>query len=124
MTRTVLVVDDEPDLRALMRMSLEFVGGHRVVAAGSGEEALTVLAAERPDAVLMDVAMPGMDGPATLRAMIERGSEVPPVVFITASVQESELAALRDLPVAGVMAKPFDSVTMPAELESLLGWDR
>lgn len=123
MTRTVLVVDDEPDLRTLMTMSLEYVGQHRVFAAGSGEEALAVLEAERPDAVLMDVQMPDMDGPATLQAMIDRGGELPPVVFITASVQESELAGLRALPVAGVLAKPFDSVTMPAELAAVLGWD-
>jgi CheY-like chemotaxis protein len=128
MSRTVLVVDDEPDLRSLMTMSLELVGGHRVVAAGSGEEALAALAAEQPDAVLMDVQMPDMDGPSTLHAMTEAagttGAPLPPVVFITASVQDSELSQLLRLPIAGVMQKPFDSMTMPSEFEAILGWER
>ncbi len=124
MTRTVLVVDDEPDLRELAKMSLELVGGHRVLLASSGEEALALVADERPDAVVMDVQMPGMDGPATVRAMHEASEQVPPTVFLTASVLESQLAALQQLPVVGVLRKPFDPMTLAGELERLLGWSR
>ncbi len=125
MTRTYLVVDDEADLRELAKMSLELVGGHRVITASSGEEALAAIIAERPDAVVMDVQMPGMDGPAALRAMHEAGrGDVPPTVFVTASVLDSELAALREMPVAGVLTKPFDPMTLAADLERLLGWPR
>ncbi len=124
MTRKILVVDDEPDLRELARMSLELVGGHQVVLASSGEEALALVVEERPDAVVMDVQMPGLDGPATLRQMHAGGGEVPPTVFLTASVLESEVSELRQLAVVGVLSKPFDPITLASELGQLLGWDR
>lgn len=124
MKRTLLVVDDEADIRELARMSLELVGGHRVLVASSGQEALAAVAAHRPDAVVMDVQMPHMDGPATLRALHAEGGDVPPTVFVTASVLENDLAALREMPVAGVLTKPFDPMTFAAELEQLLGWTR
>jgi CheY-like chemotaxis protein len=122
-SKTFLVVDDEPDLRELARMSLELVGGYSVVLAGSGEEALAAVERERPDAVVMDVQMPGLDGPSTLRAMHDSGVPVPPTVFLTASVLAHEVAALLELPVQGVLGKPFDPMTLAGQLEQLLGWD-
>lgn len=120
--RTVLVVDDEADIRALAQMSLEMVGGHRAVLAGSGAEALRLCSESAFDAVLMDVQMPVMDGPEVLRALREQDPQGPPVVFLTASVLAGDLVTLQDLPVAGVLSKPFDPMTLPAELGALLGW--
>ncbi len=123
MTRTILLVDDEPDIRELARMSLEMVGGFRVVVADSGAMAVELAASSAPDAVLLDVQMPVMEGPATLAALrgTAAGAHVP-VVFLTASVQESQLADLRRLGAVSVLAKPFDPMTLPDELRSALGW--
>lgn len=122
MSRSILVVDDEPDIRELVRLSFELVGGHRTRTAASGAEALAAVREERPDAVLMDVQMPGMDGPATLQALRAEGHTDLPVVFLTASVLELELVQLRSLDCAGVLAKPFDPLTLGAELDQILGW--
>ena len=125
MSRLILVVDDEPDIRELAKLSLERVGGHRVVAAGSGAEALSLAAGLSPDAVLLDVQMPGMDGPTTLAALragaVDAGV---PVVFLTADVHESRVADLRALDVVAVLAKPFDPMTLPDEISRLFGWSR
>ena len=123
MTRRILVVDDDEDVRRLAVMSLARVGGHDVRSAASGSECLAALAAERPDAVVLDVMMPVMDGPATL-AEIRDGATTHdiPVVFLTAGVVAADMDRLRSLPVAGVLRKPFDPLTLPAELGALLGW--
>ncbi len=123
MTRTILVVDDEPDIRELARLGLEMVGGYRVVVADSGTAAATLTEEVRPDAVLLDVQMPGMDGPATLAALRsgQVGATVP-VVFLTASVQEAQLADLLRLDVVTVLSKPFDPMTLPQQVSQVLGW--
>ncbi len=123
MTRTILLVDDEPDIRELARMSLEMVGGFRVVVADSGAMAVELAASSAPDAVVLDVQMPGMDGPATLAALrgTTAGAQVP-VVFLTASVQETQVAELRRLGAVGVLPKPFDPMTLPDQLRAVLAW--
>ncbi len=123
MTRTILVVDDEPDIRELARLGLEMVGGYRVVVADSGTAAATLTEEVRPDAVLLDVQMPGMDGPATLAALRsgQVGATVP-VVFLTASVQEAQLADLLRLDVVTVLSKPFDPMTLHQQVSQVLGW--
>jgi CheY-like chemotaxis protein len=122
-TRTILVVDDEPDIRELARLGLEMVGGYRVVVADSGTAAATLTEEVRPDAVLLDVQMPGMDGPATLAALRsgQVGATVP-VVFLTASVQEAQLADLLRLDVVTVLSKPFDPMTLHQQVSQVLGW--
>ena len=123
MSRLILVVDDEPDIRELARLSLERVGGHRVVAAGSGAEAVSLATESHPDGVILDVQMPGMDGPATLAALrASAGGAGVPVIFLTASVQESQLADLEALDVAAVLTKPFDPMTLSADVGRIFGW--
>ncbi len=123
MTRTILVVDDEPDIRELARLGLEMVGGYRVVVADSGTAAATLTEEVRPDAVHLDVQMPGMHGPATLAALRSgRVGATVPVVFLTASVQEAQLADLLRLDVVTVLSKPFDPMTLPQQVSRVLGW--
>lgn len=123
MTRRILVVDDDEDVRRLAVMSLSRVGGHEVRAASSGSECLTMLAAELPDAIVLDVMMPVMDGPTTLAAIRDgRSTHDIPVVFLTAGVVAADMDRLRALPVSGVLHKPFDPLTLPADLAALLGW--
>lgn len=123
MTRTVLVVDDDDDVRRLAVMSLSRVGGYEVTSVSSGSECLAAVAASAPDAIVLDVMMPVMDGPATLHALRDSpsGHDVP-VVFLTAGVIEADMERLRALPVAGVLQKPFDPMQLPGQLAAVLGW--
>ena len=123
MSRKIIVVDDDDDVRRLAVMSLTRVGGHEVRAADSGAACLAALADELPDVVVLDVMMPVMDGPATL-AEIRAGSRTHavPVIFLTAGVGEADVDRLRSLPVAGVLRKPFDPMRLPAQVARMLGW--
>jgi len=111
--KRILYVEDEPDIQTVARLALETVGGFEVEVCGSGREALQRAEAFRPDLILLDVMMPGLDGPATLREL--RGIEAlarTPVVFMTARVQPHELADYRGMGAADVIAKPFDPMTL------------
>jgi len=114
----ILVVDDEPDIRNLLRLCLVEVGGYGVDLCASGPGALAHLETGRPDLILMDVMMPGLDGPATLAALRDRGLGTP-VVFLTAKVQDAEVAALKALGALGVIAKPFDPMTLAGDVRAL-----
>lgn len=123
MSRRVLVVDDDEDVRRLAVLSLSRIGGHDVVSADSGKACLAAMAETIPDVVVLDVNMPDMDGPATLWAIREgAATHAVPVVFLTAGVVESDMDRLRSLPVMGVLHKPFDPMQLPAQLADLLGW--
>ena len=121
MPLTILVVDDDADIRRIAALSLERIGGFRVVLASSGEEALTIAAADPPDAVLLDVSMPGADGPETLGALraLPATSAVP-VVFFTATSSDAEAERLCALGAAGVVPKPFDLADLPRRLHAIL----
>jgi CheY-like chemotaxis protein len=121
--RRVLVVDDDDMLREVARVSLEMVGGWEVLTAGSGAEAQVVAVRERPDALLLDVMMPGMDGPSTVVALREDpATRDIPVIFLTAKVGGEGHAQWEHLAVAGVIPKPFDPMGLPGEVARLLGW--
>lgn len=122
-TRRVLVVDDDELLREVAKVSLEMVGGWEVLTAGSGAEGHATAVRERPDALILDVMMPGMDGPSTVLAL--RGDPATadiPVIFLTAKVGGEGRQQWAHLAVAGVIAKPFDPMALPAEVARLLGW--
>jgi CheY-like chemotaxis protein len=121
-SRRLLLVEDEDAIRTIARLSLERVGGWTVIAAASGRAALEVADDDGPfDAVLLDVMMPGLDGPATLAQLRARSLPAQvPVVFMTAKAGAAEAERLRALGAAGVIAKPFDPLTLPADLERFL----
>ncbi|HEV3051387.1 MAG TPA: response regulator [Longimicrobium sp.] len=124
MSRKILLVDDEDDIREVAQMSLEMTAGWEVLAAGSGPEALRLAAAERPDAILLDVMMPGMDGPATARELKARAETAGiPIVLLTAKVQAADRRRFDDLGVAGILSKPFDPMTLADEVAGVLGWN-
>jgi len=117
------VVDDDPLLREVAKAALEMVGGWTVLTAGSGSQAQAIASSEQPDALLLDVMMPGMDGPATVLALQEDATTRDiPVIFLTAKVGGRRSDAWAGLPVVGVIPKPFDPMTLSAEVAQLLGW--
>jgi len=123
MPKRILIVDDEDDIREVATMSLEVIGGYEVRTASSGAEALELAAADPPDAILLDVMMPGMDGPTTFRRLQEaEGTAAIPVVLLTAKVQSADRRIFEDLGVAAVLTKPFDPMQLAAQLADALGW--
>lgn len=121
--KKILVVDDEDHIREIAATSLEVIGGWQVITARGGSEALSRAERERPDAILLDVMMPDMDGPSVFKAL--RANEVTrtiPVILLTAKVQPNERARFTDLGVDGVLAKPFDPMTLHQEVAAALGW--
>ena len=122
-TRRVLVVDDDDSIREVAEVALGLVGGWEVATANCGSEGLERARSEAPDAILLDVMMPGMDGPTTLSHLkADPTTAQTPVVFLTAKVRAGERRELDGLEVAGIIAKPFDPMTLSAEVSELLGW--
>jgi CheY-like chemotaxis protein len=123
MSRKVLIVDDEDDIREVAQLSLEMVRGWEVITAGSGVEALERAAATSPDAILLDVMMPEMDGPTVVgRLQADPATAAIPVVLLTAKLQASDQRRFADLGVAGVLAKPFDPMRLADDVAAILGW--
>ena len=119
----ILYVEDEPDIQTVARLSLETLGGFTLEVCSSGEEALARAPLFRPELILLDVMMPGMDGPTTLKRL----REIPevagvPVVFMTAKAQPQEIQHFKDLGALGVITKPFDPMTLPSDVRAL--WER
>jgi two-component system, OmpR family, response regulator len=121
--RTVLYVDDEPDIREIVRIALGLTRGLTVHTASSGEQALTLVRELRPDLVLLDVMMPGLDGPGTLgRLRKDPNTARIPAIFMTAKAMPKEVALLLEMGALGVIAKPFDPMQLGAQVTSL--WHR
>ena len=117
----ILLIDDEDDIRKIARLSLARVGKMEVVDAGSGLEGVRRAEEERPDAILLDVMMPGLDGPSTLAALRSNPKTAAiPVVFLTAKAMPAEVERLKGLGARGVLIKPFDPMTLPGQLRAAL----
>ena len=123
MARKILIIDDEDDIREVAALSLESVAGWEVIKASSGAQGLARAEEHLPDAILLDVMMPGMDGPTTFREL--RKNQVTagiPVLLLTAKVQGTDQRRFADLGVEAVLFKPFDPLTLPAQISRALGW--
>lgn len=118
----ILYVEDEPDIQAVAKLALEMVGGYKVLICSGGQEALDKVAGFAPDLILLDVMMPGMDGPTTLKNLrAEAAAAAVPVIFLTAKVQPAEVAQYQALGALNVIAKPFDPMTLAAQVRQI--WD-
>jgi CheY-like chemotaxis protein len=123
-SRRVLVVDDEEAIREIAALSMQAVGGHDVVTASSGSEAVRLALAAPPDVILLDVMMPEVDGATTVQHLQRdertRGIHV---ILLTAKVHAKDTARLgRISGVAGIIAKPFDPMVLPRQVAEILGW--
>ncbi len=119
----VLCIDDDPDIRTIAVMALGLDAEIQVHSASSGSEALTLLRGDnwRPDAVLLDVMMPGMDGPATLTAIRALGGyDDLPIIFMTARARKADLDSYRELGATGVIVKPFDPLHLAEDVRALI----
>jgi CheY-like chemotaxis protein len=119
----VLCVEDEQNIRTLITLSLETVGRLTVLTCASGEEALREAVSFAPEIILLDVMMPGMDGPSTLKALRQLTAlDGVPVVFMTAKVQPHEIAQYKLLGACDVIAKPFSPMTLAEQVKAI--WTR
>ncbi len=116
----ILYVEDDPDIQAIAVMVLDAISGFTLEPCSSGSEALQKALAFNPDLILLDVMMPGMDGPETLHALRQLPALAhTPVVFMTAKVQPQEVQGYMELGAAGVIAKPFDPMTLADQLREI-----
>lgn len=121
--RTVLYIDDEPDIRQIVQLSLGLAPGLTIHTGDSGEQALSLARTLKPDLVLLDVMMPGLDGPSTLARMRAEASLARfPVVFMTAKAMPQEVARFHELGAIGVIPKPFDPMKLADQVFAI--WDR
>ncbi len=124
MARRVLIIDDEDDIRHVAALSLETVAGWDVVLANSGAQGIETAARELPDAILLDVMMPAMDGPTTFQHLrANPATAAIPVLLLTAKVQSSDQRRFASLGVAGILFKPFDPLTLADQIAEVLGWE-
>ncbi len=116
----IMYAEDEPDIQAVAKLALEMLGGFQVRICGNGTEALAAVREFAPDLILLDVMMPGMDGPSTLeRLRADPATAAIPVIFLTAKVQPAEVVHYQSLGALNVIAKPFDPMTLAAQVRQI-----
>ena len=118
--KRILYVEDELDIQAIAKLAIEVVGGLEIKVCSSGEEALDCAESFAPDLFLLDVMMPGLNGPDTLRAL----QDIPavaglPAIFMTAKVQPAEVLEYKALGAIDVIAKPFDPMTLSDQIKEI-----
>lgn len=121
--KRILIVDDEERIREVVRACLVKLAKWEAITAASGAEAIQIAALKQPDAILLDVSMPGMDGVETLQHLQSNPqTQAIPVIFLTAKVQPLEQAQYQQLGVAGLIVKPFDPLQISKEISQRLSW--
>jgi CheY-like chemotaxis protein len=123
MNRSILIVDDDEHIREIAQLTLEALAGWTVATAGSGREGIARAHALPPDAILLDVQMPEMDGPTTVgRLKASDTTRHIPVVLLTAKVLEEDKRGFEELGIDGIISKPFDPMTLADQISNALGW--
>lgn len=119
----ILIIDNEPYIQEVAQICLETVAGWQVSAASSGQEGLVKAATEQPDAILLDVMMPDMDGPTTFQHLqANPTTQQIPVILLTAKVQASDRQRYEAIGMRAVIAKPFEPLQLAAQISQALGW--
>ncbi|NET06745.1 MAG: response regulator [Symploca sp. SIO2B6] len=122
--KRILIIDDEEDIREVAQIALEVVGGWEVLTASSGYEGVAIAKIQQPDAILLDVMMPEMDGIATFQQLqTNPATEKIPVIFLTAKVQSADQRRFSKLGVTATIAKPFKTMTLANQVAEFLGWN-
>ena len=123
MSKTVLIVDDEDDARAIAVLALQMKTNWIILQASSGKQAIELAVNKAPDLILLDMMMPEMDGKATLQNLKENvKSQAIPVILMTAKVKPLTQTGIEPTHVAAVFTKPFRPLTLADEIRTTLGW--
>lgn len=118
--RRIMHVEDDPSIQTVARVALEAVGGFEVCTCSGGQEALDRFESFAPQLILLDVMMPTMDGPSTLRNMQQQFDlKKIPVVFMTAKVQTNEIESYKALGASDVVVKPFDPMKLSEQIQQI-----
>lgn len=121
--KRILVIDDEDGIREIIQICLEAAAGWEVLTAASGSEGLATAQVARPDAILLDVMMPDMDGPTTFRNLQANvATQHIPTILLTAKAKISEQKQFIDLGVTGVITKPFKAQDLVNQIRKILNW--
>jgi len=117
----VLLVDDDTNIRMVAVMGLEDELDWEIQEASSGQEAIQLASTQKPDLILLDMMMPGMDGISTFGKLRELDTaKDTPIIFMTAKVQPEEIESYKILGARGVIIKPFDPITLAQEIQDIL----
>ncbi|HBB34856.1 MAG TPA: response regulator [Cyanobacteria bacterium UBA8803] len=123
-TKRILFIDDELHVRQVVKACLEALGGWDVLLAASAQEGLVKAVSAQPDAILLDVMLPEIDGLALLQQLKANSvTQSIPVVFLTARLSLTEPQRFQELGVKGAIAKPFNSLTLVPQIANALGWN-
>ncbi|MDJ0589799.1 MAG: response regulator [Pleurocapsa sp. MO_226.B13] len=122
--KRILVIDDDEDIQDVALVALEVVGGWEVITASSGGEGIRLAATEKPDAILLDVMMPDLDGIATLEQLkANPTTQAIPVIFLTAKVQSGDRDRFAQLEIVETITKPFKTMLLAQQVAAILGWE-
>ena len=121
--KRILVVDNEQYIQEVAKICLETVAGWEVLLAGSGKECLSQAETEQPDAILLDVMMPDMDGMATFQKLQDNpATQSIPVILLTAKIQSSDRRRYAQIGTIAAIAKPFNPLELAGQIAAALGW--
>lgn len=124
LSKRILLIDDEPDVRRVVQTCLEKLAHWTTISAASGAEGLLKAYTEKPDAIVLDIMMPEMNGYMFLDALLTKPeTRSIPVVFLTAKADLSELREYEELGVKGTISKPFNPLTLHRDISTVLNWD-
>ncbi len=122
-TKKILVVDNEEYIQEVTKICLQTTANWQVITASSGTEAIQKAETEKPDAILLDVMMPDMDGITTFKYLQQNSkTHQIPVILLTAKVQNTDRTRYRDLGIKAAIAKPFSPLTLAQEISQVLDW--
>ncbi|MGB7085343.1 MAG: response regulator [Phormidesmis sp.] len=120
-TKRILIVDDDADIREATQLCLEIMGEWEVLKASNGLDGIAIARSEKPDAILLDMMLPGMDGLTILQKLREHTeTQKIPIIILTAKAQSYEQKTFRKLKVASVITKPYDPLTISDQIDSAL----
>lgn len=121
MSKLILIIDDEEDVKAIAQMGLEMAANWEVITAGSGQEGLNLAADKQPDVILLDLMMPDWDGKETVKQLKKNPKTAAiPVILMTAKTQSAISAELTQLDIVGVVTKPFRPLKLPETIQTIL----
>lgn len=122
--KCILLIDDEETIQEVVQIGIEIEAGWKVFIASSGLEGIAIAQTEQPDAILLDVMMPDMDGISTLSSLkADSTTKSIPVILLTAKTQVTDKNQFQSLGVIGVITKPFNSMTLASRIAKILQWD-